>query len=121
MNYASDGIFRCWADIGSNYETALVCEKFKSVGSITAASTSKLLPDLSCCRRHNDTYVYFRDNRFTTIEDFLAEYTGTKFVYKMATPVLLTTLTPTQLKSLKGINNIWSDANGNVEVSYWTH
>lgn len=31
------------------------------------------------------------------------------------------TLTPTQLKSLKGINNIWSDANGNVEVSYWTH
>ena len=30
-------------------------------------------------------------------------------------------LTPQQLKTLKGLNNIWSDTNGNVDVKYWTH
>lgn len=30
-------------------------------------------------------------------------------------------LTPTQLKSLRGINNIWSNANGPIEVKYWRH
>ena len=30
-------------------------------------------------------------------------------------------LTPQTLKTLKGINNIFSDANGNVDVTYWTH
>lgn len=43
------------------------------------------------------------------------------FVYLMRTPELVTTLTPTQLKSLIGQNNIWSNANGNIEVSYWKH
>lgn len=40
---------------------------------------------------------------------------------ELETPQLVGTLSLSQLKSLKGINNIWSDANGNVEVSYWTH
>lgn len=25
------------------------------------------------------------------------------------------------IKTLKGVNEIWSDANGNVEIKYWTH
>ena len=41
-------------------------------------------------------------------------------VYELATPITHQ-LTPTQLKSLRGINNIWSNANGNIEVQYWTH
>jgi len=31
------------------------------------------------------------------------------------------TLTPTQLKTLKNQNNIWSNTNGITEVKYWTH
>lgn len=30
-------------------------------------------------------------------------------------------LSPTTLHSLRGINNIWSNANGSVEIKYWTH
>ena len=30
-------------------------------------------------------------------------------------------LTPQQMKTLKGTNNIWSSANGPVEIKYWTH
>ena len=28
---------------------------------------------------------------------------------------------PTTLKTLRGTNNIWSNANGNIELSYWKH
>ena len=41
--------------------------------------------------------------------------------YELATPVLVTTLTPTQIKSLRGINNIWTNSNGTTEIKYWTH
>ena len=30
-------------------------------------------------------------------------------------------LTPQQLTTLRGINNIWSSANGEVEIKYWKH
>ena len=43
-----------------------------------------------------------------------------EFVYKIK-PTLVTILTPTQLKTLRGTNNIWSNANGDIEVKYWTH
>jgi len=40
---------------------------------------------------------------------------------RLATPILVTTLTPTQLKTLHGTNNIWSNTNGDIELKYWTH
>lgn len=44
----------------------------------------------------------------------------TQVVYKLKTPIVHS-LTPVQIKSLIGANNIWSNANGNIEVKYWTH
>ena len=41
-------------------------------------------------------------------------------IVPLATPVTYQ-LTPTQLKTLCGTNNIWSNANDNISVSYWTH
>lgn len=43
-----------------------------------------------------------------------------QYVYELATPIEYD-ITPQILKTLKGTNNIWSDTNGNAEVSYWTH
>lgn len=45
---------------------------------------------------------------------------GEKIVFKLATPITYA-ITPQIIKSLKGANNIWSNANGNIELSYWTH
>jgi hypothetical protein len=45
---------------------------------------------------------------------------GIKLVYQLKTPIEYP-LTPQILKALKGTNNIWSNANGNIEVKYWTH
>ena len=41
-------------------------------------------------------------------------------VYQRLTPTGYQ-LTPSQLKSLKGTNNIWSNANGNINIQYWKH
>ena len=46
--------------------------------------------------------------------------TGQKYVIK-STPVLVGTISPIQLKTLIGTNNIWSNANGAVDVKYWKH
>lgn len=45
--------------------------------------------------------------------------TGAEVVYDLANPVHYQ-LAPQTIRTLKGINNIWSNA-GNVEVKYWTH
>lgn len=48
-------------------------------------------------------------------------YPGAIAFYELETPILLATLTPTQLKALRGTNNVYSNSNGNLEVAYWTH
>ena len=42
-----------------------------------------------------------------------------QFVSELATPITYQ-LTPAQIKTLYGINNIWSDLNDNIEAKYWT-
>jgi hypothetical protein len=60
---------------------------------------------------------------FTTEEEWKNWLTNNdvKLVGNLSTPILITTLTPTQLKALRGTNNIWSNANGNIELAYWSH
>jgi len=43
------------------------------------------------------------------------------FVLPLRVPTLVATLTPTQLTTLRGTNNIWANTNGPVEIKYWTH
>ena len=62
-----------------------------------------------------------KEGKFSTLADFtawLAENTPS-FVANLATPITYT-LTASQIRTLLGQNNIWSDA-GQVELSYWTH
>lgn len=70
-------------------------------------------------------YLYMANPDQLTIQEWrswlTATYPNAHISFELETPILLTTLTPTQLKTLKGINNIWSDANGPIEVKYWTH
>lgn len=45
---------------------------------------------------------------------------GAQVVYKLADPIHYQ-LTPQQLLTLKGINNVYSDTNGQTEIKYWKH
>ena len=61
-------------------------------------------------------------SNFTTVEQgatYLHDYPLT-CVYELATPIEYQ-LTPQQLTTLKGTNNIWSNSNGPIEISYYTH
>lgn len=46
--------------------------------------------------------------------------TGAKVIYKLSEPITYQ-LTPQQLVTYKGINNIWSYTNGQAEVKFWTY
>lgn len=62
--------------------------------------------------------IVFRDDSYESADAFKQAIAGKKMVYKFASPVLITTLTPEQITALKGDNTIWSDADGSMTATY---
>jgi hypothetical protein len=60
--------------------------------------------------------LYARDTTYTTSADFKAAMDGVQLVYKLAKPTEIQ-LTPQEVRTLLGVNNIWSDG-GDMEVEY---
>lgn len=59
----------------------------------------------------------------STVDAFkawLQEVGGVDVVYPLVTPIHYP-LDPMTIKTLKGINNIWSNTNGNIQTKYWTY
>lgn len=56
------------------------------------------------------------DSRYTDANEFKSAVAGQKIVYPLTEPQTIQ-LTPQQVNSLLGVNNIWSDA-GDVDVEY---
>lgn len=56
-------------------------------------------------------------NRAITVAEFLSEYGNHEVCYPLATPTEIQ-LTPQEVKTLLGENNIWCDS-GEVSVDYW--
>lgn len=120
---ASSSVFRLTfsPNVATGGEENYICNRLKSYSQQPAGSVVSNLPDLSFCRRsqyYNNFYI--KDLRFTNIDDFIEEYNGTEFVYKLETP-LTYQLTPQQINTLIGDNVLWSDANGNLNIKYWKH
>ena len=62
------------------------------------------------------TYIFVKDERATTAEEFTTLVTGQKMVYELATPQTIS-LTPTEVMMLENNNTIWADA-GRVQLTY---
>lgn len=60
------------------------------------------------------------EDRTAAIKTWLSNNPMTFYIPRK-NPELVGTLTPIQLKTLRGTNNIYSDSNGNLEVAYWSH
>lgn len=73
---------------------------------------------------HLPIELYVSDKVSTDIHNYLANQynngTPVEICYELNTPIEYQ-LTPQQIKTLKGDNNIWSNANGVVDIKYWTH
>lgn len=65
----------------------------------------------------NPSVLRIRDNSYADASAFKIGMSGMHFVYPLATPTT-TQLTPQEVKSLLGSNNIYHDCNGQVAVTY---
>ena len=66
---------------------------------------------------HNDNiggYLYL------ALPNETSDDTIIQFAYDLLSPITYT-LSPQIIKTLKGVNNMWSTANGKIELSYWTY
>lgn len=67
-------------------------------------------------RYNSATSIGVKNPDYTSASDFKTAMDGVQLVYELATPTTIT-LTPTQVSSLLGNNNIWADS-GDVDVVY---
>lgn len=61
-------------------------------------------------------YVAVQDSSYSDATAFKTAMSGVQLCYQLATPITYH-LTPTEIKSLLGDNNVWADC-GNTEVTY---
>ena len=101
----------------------IISDSYKSVGGITVLTS---LTDLTIGNYvyQNNGILYgrpaIRDDRFSTIASFIENTGNIEILTELFNPIIYT-LTPQTLKTLKGVNNIWSNANGPISIQYWTH
>lgn len=63
--------------------------------------------------------VTFASSAYSTNDQVKAALAGIPLVYLLETPITYQ-LTPTQLRTLRGVNNIFADC-GSIAATYWTH
>ena len=105
----------------ANEVCPIVCDTFLATpqngGSLSQSQTKPIVWASSVEGNLRFKYV---DDCALTAEEFKTKYGEVEVAYKLATPIEYT-LTPQQITAFKGTNNIWSDANGTVDIKYWTH
>lgn len=97
-------------------KTGLLCSSYSPS---TNVSFSDLQDDKSFLRGQESSPfdIRIRDTTYSTTSEFKTAMSGVQLVYELATP-LTYTLTPVEIQTLTGQNNVWSDA-GNVALTYW--
>jgi hypothetical protein len=73
--------------------------------------------DAICCVGSPSGRLYIKDSRFIDATAFKTAMNGVQLVYELATPITYQ-LTPTQVKSLLGSNNVWADTGDILDLSY---
>lgn len=111
-------VFRLTTDIGAKItsntsEVAnMICSIYETVSQSTMGGSSD-----KCVAGLNWGYgVRVKDTSYSDASSFKSAMDGVQLVYEIATPTTVT-LTPTQVSSLLGNNNIWADS-GDVDVVY---
>ena len=89
-----------------------ICSRYKVVARDTLYNAPT---DIALCVPTNGL-VSIRDSNFNDAGAFTTAMSGVLLVYELATPQTYT-LTPEQIATLIGTNNIWADC-GNIKVEY---
>lgn len=97
--------------------TEVICDIYPS--DINAPATEVGRIDKNIRGRANYKHICIRDDDYATAADFKTAVTGHYLAYKLAEPIHYP-LSPRILTTLQGNNVMWSDANGDITVRYWT-
>ena len=93
-------------------KTEIICSMYPVA---TTATMNNNFTDKSCARYQQS--VFLRDTGYATADALTAALDGVQFVYPLATP-LTYTLTPAQLDTLAGQQNVvWGDC-GPIDLEY---
>jgi len=97
---------------GYGLSTATLCSMYKA-GNVQNV-------DKALRMWTSEADIWDSDLDVTSLDTVKAYFADLIIVYPLAEPITIQ-LTPQQLLTLKGVNNIWSDTNGQTEVKFWTH
>lgn len=109
------------ADYGDGKATA-ICASNMSVHPNGTSHSTSLVPSIGIGAGNATPYMVLPASYGVTDLTSAAAWLNNnnfQFAYKMKYPETYQ-LTPQTIKTLRGINNIWSDQ-GTVEIKYWTH
>lgn len=111
--YFSDAKF---GSDGSGYIAYALSSQFSLTTQSGVWSVGKFAPSTAS---NNKVFIFVVPaESYASASECKEGMTGIQLVYELAEPVLITTLTPQQINAIKGNNTVWSDANGNCEVTY---
>ena len=98
------------------------------IGADSSRSTSSFLPyvyaNITTSPHYylsNNANIFVPKSDFPTVDSFKAWLANNPqiIVYRRSSPIVVATLTPQTIAMLRGTNNVWSNANGNVELTYY--
>lgn len=121
-DFTNGGYFRSvqYSDM-SNNTINILCDSYESAGvqgknaviNKYGASANNIVYTANSSNR-----IYILDSAYTDGDAFKTAMSGVKLVYELATPTT-TTLTPTQISTILGTNNIFADCGEILDGSYF--
>ena len=94
----------------------MLCEVYRPVSYNDIASEQY---NEVCSIDSNNSVILIRDTNYATESDFATAVTGKKAIFELATPVIIPITSSTRIKTISGVNNIFSNT-GDNSVKYFT-
>lgn len=116
-----------WKDYTANYalSSTITRRRFPVSGTTTPSASYEGNVSNICkwYRNYSNNSVHFYNesgNAYVFLPPETDDNTTIALALELATPIHHT-IDPQVIRPLKGVNNIWSDANGNIEIKFWKH
>lgn len=84
----------------------------------TASGTPANLPDMSMVGTASNEYLYFRDDRYTSVTDFFNAHKDDVITYELVTPATYTAQADRQLSTYSGVNKFWANTGKITSLTY---
>ena len=122
MEHYASGVFRTLYFPEILLTSKLICSNYRTGASSSSSTDFAKWDDNTIHKWLSNAIVYIKDLDFAgkTDEEVKTMLSGVQLCYELSTPQTYQ-LTPETIRTLKGINNVFSNANGNIDVSFYSH